>query len=77
MEQKPVFRRLRFQYEDDLALLREFLNINPIVNEQGWEIIQQHLYLTTGKQFLMKTLKAHLYKLLEEFLKKMAVDQVR
>lgn len=77
MEQKQVCRRLRFIYEDEVALLREFISVNPITNPLGWEVIQEHLYVLTGKKFLIKTLKSHMVKLLDDFLKKVVVDQVR
>lgn len=76
-EAKPKFTRLRFQYEDDLALLKEFLNVNPIHNPHGWEIIQKNLLIVTGKSYLIKTLKSHLFKLLEAWLQKMKVDEIR
>ncbi|XP_030766479.1 nucleoporin GLE1-like [Sitophilus oryzae] len=69
--------RLRFTYEDDLVLLREFLNVNPIINLQGWEIIQSNVAITTGKNYLIKTLKQHVQRLIELFLNKIKVDEIR
>lgn len=62
--------RLRFTYDDDITLLREFLSQNPIRNPQAWEIIQRNIEIISRKKFLIRTLKNHLQLLLEFFLKK-------
>lgn len=75
--EKPKSTRLRFTYEDDFTLLTEFLNVNPIINSEGWDRLQTNMQITTGKHFLIKTLKQHLQLLIEAFLKKVKVDEVR
>lgn len=75
MEKKTS--RLRFTYEDDVILLREFVSVNPIKDLQGWEVIQAHIRISTGKNFLIRTLKQHLMLLLELFLKNVKSDEVR
>lgn len=69
--------QLRFTYDDDLLLLRDFLNVNPITNPEGWNQIQQHVFLTTTKFFQIKTLKSHLLLLIEMFLKKIKDEEIR
>lgn len=71
------FKRVRFTYNDDLAFLREFVGQNPIMNPQAWEIVQQHLFISTGKTFSIRTLKQHLVLLIENWLEKEKVDKVR
>lgn len=71
MEKKS---RLRFTYEDEIALLREFVGNNPSEDAQKWETIQQHVEESTGKSFLIRTLKKHLQLLLEIFSKKDGAD---
>ncbi|VEN43709.1 unnamed protein product [Callosobruchus maculatus] len=74
---KAKATRLRFSYEDELVLLKEFLNNDPVVNPKAWEVIQSHVLLVTGKKFLIKTLKQHLQMLLSTFTEKEKVEQVR
>lgn len=71
MEKKA---RLRFTFDDEIALLREFVANNPSEDPQKWETIQQHVEETTGKSFLIRTLKKHLQLLLEIFAKKDDAD---
>ncbi|KAH1027732.1 uncharacterized protein LOC109546666 isoform X2 [Dendroctonus ponderosae] len=67
---EKINKRLRFTYDDDLALIREFLCENPTNKPERWEVIQKRLEQQTGKCFLIKTLKSHLFLLLEGFVKK-------
>lgn len=70
-------KRLRFTYNDDLALLREFVGQNPLVNPEGWEVIKQNLRISTGKAFTSRTIKQHLLLIIEIWMKKDEVDKVR
>lgn len=76
MADKKV-QRLRFSYEDDLMLLREFINVNPISNPEGWEHIQRNISLVSKKDFQIRTIKNHLALLIELFLKKIKVEQIQ
>lgn len=66
----PVKKRLRFRDEDDFALLREVAGQNPFGNPEVWETIQQNIFLLTGKEFSLKTLKDHLDLLIRLWLEK-------
>jgi len=68
-------KRLRFSYSDDLMLLKEFLYKNPTKDREILEKIQNHLQQQIGKYFLIKTLKNHLFLLLDAFIKKDNSDQ--
>ncbi|KAF5299123.1 hypothetical protein FQR65_LT09481 [Abscondita terminalis] len=63
-------KRLRFREEDDLALLREVLSLNPFENPNSWCEIQELIFLTTGKKFVIKTLRDHLLLLIKLWLEK-------
>lgn len=69
--------RLRFTYEDDLTFLKEFIIQNPTTNPKGWELLQKHLLIVTGKNFTIRTLKQHLLYLLETWLKREKVEEIR
>ncbi|XP_074029121.1 uncharacterized protein isoform X1 [Leptinotarsa decemlineata] len=69
--------RLRFTYNDDLALLREFVGQNPLSNPEGWEVIKQNMQISTGKAFTIRTIKQHLILIIEIWIKKDEVDKVR
>ncbi|XP_074035223.1 uncharacterized protein [Leptinotarsa decemlineata] len=69
--------RLRFTYNDDLALLREFVGQNPLSNPEGWEVIKQNMQISTGKAFTIRTIKLHLILIIEIWIKKDEVDKVR
>ncbi|XP_044746591.1 uncharacterized protein LOC123308108 [Coccinella septempunctata] len=58
-------KRLRFSSDDDLALLREFLNNNPLKDAEKWETIQKNVFEITGKNFKVRTLKDHVFLLLK------------
>lgn len=40
-------KRLRFGEFDEIILLREVLSLNPFENPREWDIIQEHVFLTT------------------------------
>ncbi|VEN41879.1 unnamed protein product, partial [Callosobruchus maculatus] len=63
-------KRLRFTADDELALLREFVNVNPLDDAEKWKDIHSNILLTTGKSFLIRTLKDHLFLILDVWLKK-------
>lgn len=63
-------KRLRFSSDDDLALLREFISHNPLDDAEKWVNIQTNIYQITGKKFSIRTLKDHLFLILEIWLKK-------
>ncbi|XP_044764525.1 uncharacterized protein LOC123321086 [Coccinella septempunctata] len=58
-------KRLRFSSDDDLALLKEFLNNNPLKDAKQWETIQKNVFEITGKNFKVRTVKDHVFLLLE------------
>lgn len=67
----PVKNRLRFREQDDLALLREVLSLNPLQDPGLWATIQEHLIIITGKAFSIKTLRDHLLLLIQQWLEKL------
>lgn len=69
--------RLRFTYNDDLALLKEFVGQNPLSNPEGWEVIRENLGISTGKAFTIRTIKQHLILIIELWIKKDDLDKVR
>nr|CAI5833540.1 unnamed protein product [Callosobruchus analis] len=70
-------KRLRFTADDVLALIREFVNMNPLDDAEKWKDIHSNILLTTGKSFLIRTLKDHLLLILQVWLKKDKSNQVR
>ncbi|CAG9840698.1 unnamed protein product [Diabrotica balteata] len=77
MSELPKKKRLRFRDEDDLALLREVVGLNPFENPQLWVVIQEHIFSATGKKFLIKTLKDHLDLLIQIWLEKAKIFKDR
>ncbi|KAF5302625.1 hypothetical protein FQR65_LT19100 [Abscondita terminalis] len=71
--------RLRFTYNDDLVLLREFVRENPFLvpGDDGWDVLRRNVEILTGKGFTLRTLKQHLILLIELWLKKDKIDNVR
>ncbi|KAK4886201.1 hypothetical protein RN001_002472 [Aquatica leii] len=71
--------RLRFSYNDDLALLREFVRENPLLysGDEGWELLRRNVEVLTGKGFTLRTLKQHLILLIDLWVKKDKIDNVR
>ncbi|CAH1109828.1 unnamed protein product [Psylliodes chrysocephalus] len=63
-------KRVRFTYDDDLALLREVVNINPLKDLEKWKEVGDVIQAVTGKCFTLRSLKDHLHLLLEIWKKK-------
>lgn len=70
-------KRLRFNPDDDLALLREVVNLNPLGNNENWTAVQENLEKITGKRFIIRTIKDHLQLLLELFNKKEDENKIK
>ncbi|CAG9773178.1 unnamed protein product [Ceutorhynchus assimilis] len=73
---KEAIKRLRFTADDDLALLREFVGLNPLEEVEKWEEIQKNIFIITGKMFSIRTLKDHLFLILDIWLKKDKTTQI-
>lgn len=71
--------RLRFNYNDDIILLREFVRGNPFLcpNDEGWDKLRQNVETITGKCFTLRTIKQHLLLLIQLWLKKEKIDTIR
>lgn len=63
-------KRLRFTSDDDLALLREFIWQKPLEEPEKWGIVQKNVFDISGKKFSIRTLKDHLFLILETWLLK-------
>lgn len=74
-KQKEGPKRLRFNSDDDLALLRQFVTENPLEDAEKWGNIQKNVAEITGKLFSIRTLKDHLHLILELWLQKDADAQ--
>lgn len=60
---------MRFGDNDELVLLREVLALNPFLNPNVWDIIQEHIRSLTGKTFTVRSLRDHLELLIKLWLK--------
>ncbi|KAL1493929.1 hypothetical protein ABEB36_009609 [Hypothenemus hampei] len=58
-------KRTSFSEFDDLVVLREVLAHNLFENPDLWLVIQENVASVTGKSFVLKTLKDHLYRLIK------------
>ncbi|XP_072398053.1 uncharacterized protein [Diabrotica undecimpunctata] len=70
-------KRIRFTSDDDLCLLKQVLGQNPLTYPENWRIVQENMRSTTGKFFIIRTLKDHLFLLLDIWKKKTEADQKR
>ncbi|KAG5891339.1 hypothetical protein JTB14_034407 [Gonioctena quinquepunctata] len=66
----PVKKRMRFREEDDIALLREVAGQNSFSNSGVWDVIREHVFLLTAKNFSVKSLKDHLDLIIKLWLDK-------
>lgn len=73
----PGKPRLRFKEQDDLALLREVVSLNPLQDPHLWIMVQEHLVIISGKKFSLKTLRDHLLLLIQQWLDKIKDFQDR
>ncbi|CAG9859465.1 unnamed protein product [Phyllotreta striolata] len=62
-------KRLRFSYEDEISLLKEFLAHNPLLHPEKWSIIQENVAFAQGKTFSIRTLREHVQLLIQTRLK--------
>lgn len=68
-------KRQRFKEEDDIALLREVVGQNPFENNDLWGTVCENIFMLTGKQFSIRTLKEHLDLLIRLWLKKTKIQE--
>ncbi|KAG5881809.1 hypothetical protein JTB14_004108 [Gonioctena quinquepunctata] len=66
----PVKKRMRFREKDDIAFLREVAGQNPFSNSGVWDVIREHVFLLTTKNFSVKSLKDHLDSIIKLWLDK-------
>jgi hypothetical protein len=60
-------KRLRFNADDDLCLLRKVVRENPLQDPDKWETIKKNILLAVTKDFQIRTLKQHLQILLDTY----------
>jgi hypothetical protein len=63
-------KRLRFNADDDLCLLRAVVRENPLQDPDKWETIKKNILLAVTKEFPIRTLKQHLQILLDTYKEK-------
>lgn len=71
--QEKILKRLRFNWDDEVCLLKEIVAQNNAAT-LNWEEIQSNVAIATGKNFPIKTLKQHLESMLEKFVIKITTD---
>lgn len=69
--------RLRFTEDDDLMLLRSVLNYNPFELIARWELIARDIRQYSKKEFLVRTLKEHVYYLVNKWYQKFKATSAR
>ncbi|CAG9837902.1 unnamed protein product [Diabrotica balteata] len=70
-------KRIRFNSDDDLALLRQVVSQNVLQQPEQWEALRENMIILTKKEFSVRTLRDHLKHLMEIWKKKDAVNRVR
>ncbi|XP_072386017.1 uncharacterized protein [Diabrotica undecimpunctata] len=70
-------KRIRFNSDDDLALLRQVVSQNVLQQPEQWEALRENMTVLTKKEFSVRTLRDHLKHLMEIWKKKDAVNRVR
>lgn len=70
MNTQSTPKRLRFNADDDLCLLREVVRENPLRDSEKWSTVQQNMQSAVGKEFQIRTLKQHVEILIASFKEK-------
>lgn len=75
----PTLKRKRLYYnpEDDLVLLREVAGHNPYEDGGRWDTIEKNVQETTGKAFKKRSLQDRVTNLAEKYQKRMEEDQFK